>query len=41
MVNQSFSDGSTELFFKKGDVGKKAGWADVSKIARRKLDMLH
>jgi proteic killer suppression protein len=41
MAIQSFSDDSTELFFKKGDVGKGVGWADVSRIARRKLDVLH
>ena len=39
--NRSFSDDSTELFFKKGDLRKGVGWAGVSKIARRKLDMLH
>jgi proteic killer suppression protein len=41
MAIQSFSDDSTEGFFEKGDLGKGVGWADVSKIARRKLDMLH
>jgi proteic killer suppression protein len=41
MAIQSFSDDSTDQFFKKGTVGKGVGWAEVSKIARRKLDMLH
>jgi len=41
MAIHSFSDDSTEQFFKKGTLGKGVGWADVSKIARRKLDMLH
>ena len=41
MAIQSFSDDSAEQFFIKGDLGKGVGWADVSKIARRKLDMLH
>lgn len=41
MAIQSFSDDSTEQFFKKGDLGKGVGWVDVSKIVRRKLDMLH
>ena len=41
MAIQSFSDVSTELFFKKGDVRKGVRWADVIEIARRKLDMLH
>jgi proteic killer suppression protein len=38
---QSFSDDSAEQFFKKGDLGKGVGWANASKIVRRKLDMLH
>ena len=41
MAIQSFSDGNTEKFFIKGTLGKGVGWADISKIARRKLDMLH
>jgi proteic killer suppression protein len=41
MAIQSFSDDITEQFFKKGNLGKGVGWADVSKIVQRKLDMLH
>jgi len=38
---QSFSDQHTEEFFEKGKVPRKAGWAYTSRIAKRKLDMLH
>jgi proteic killer suppression protein len=41
MAIQSFSNDSAEQFFQKGDLRKRVGWAEVSKIARRKLDMLH
>ena len=41
MAIQSFSDDSTEIFFRKSTIGKGIGWADVRKIAQRKLDMLH
>lgn len=41
MSIQSFSDDNTEIFFTRGTLGKRVGWADVSRIARRKLDMLH
>jgi proteic killer suppression protein len=41
MAIQSFSDDSTEQFFQKCDLRKGVGWAEVSNIARRKLDMLH
>jgi proteic killer suppression protein len=38
---QSFSDAETEKFFLAGQLGKRIGWASISRIARRKLDMLH
>ena len=38
---QSFSDADTETFFLTGQLGKRIGWASISRIARRKLDMLH
>lgn len=41
MAIQSFSDDSTEIFFRKSTLEKGIGWADVRKIAQRKLDMLH
>ena len=41
MAIQSFSDADTEKFFLAGQLGKRVGWASVSRIARRKLDMLH
>ena len=41
MTIQSFSDSATERFFLAGQLGKRLGWADVSRVAMRKLDMLH
>ena len=41
MAIQSFSDADTDRFFITGQLGKKVGWASISRIARRKLDMLH
>jgi len=41
MAIQSFSDKQTEGFFINGKVHRKAKWKNVSKIALRKLDMLH
>ena len=41
MAIQSFSDADTDRFFITGLLGKKVGWASISRIARRKLDMLH
>jgi proteic killer suppression protein len=38
---QSFSNGDTERLFLTGQLGKKVGWANISRIARRKLDMIH
>ena len=43
MVNvaiQSFASRTIERFFREGRVSKGIGWAGVSKIAARKLDML-
>jgi proteic killer suppression protein len=37
---QSFSDADTEKFYLTGQFGKRVGWASISRIARRKLDML-
>jgi len=41
MVIRSFKDEEAELFFIKGKVPRRKGWANLSKIAKRKLDMLH
>ena len=41
MAIQSFSDSATELFFLAGQLGKRLGWSNVSRVAMRKLDMLH
>ena len=41
MAIQSFSDSATERFFLDGQLGKRVGWANVSRVALRKLDMLH
>lgn len=40
MAIQSFADKLTETFFVTGRLSKGVGWAAISKIARRKLDML-
>ena len=41
MSIQSFSDNETQKFFITGKISKGIGWASVSNIAKRKLDMLH
>ena len=41
MAIQSFADKATEQFFLTGRVAKKVGWAPVSKVVMRKLDMVH
>ena len=41
MAIQSFSDRDTEEFFISARLKKGIGWANVSKIAKRKLDMIH
>jgi len=38
---QSFSDKITEILFNEGVTKKSVGWHNVSKVALRKLDMLH
>ncbi len=40
MAIQSFADKGTRVFFESGKASK-VGWANVSAIARRKLDMVH
>ncbi len=37
---RSFSDKNTEAFFVFGIVRKKVGWKNLTKIAKRKLDMM-
>ena len=41
MAIKSFSDKNTEEFFTTGNIRKGIGWANVSQIAKRKLDMVH
>ena len=41
MAIQLFSDDDTGKFFLTGRLGKKIGWANISRIARRKLDLIH
>ena len=41
MAIQSFEDADTERSFRAGKFGKRVGWASISRVARRKLDMLH
>ena len=41
MSIQSFSDKDTEDFFISGHVRKGTGWTSISRIAKRKLDILH
>jgi proteic killer suppression protein len=38
---RSFKDEDAFLFFNKGLLPRKKGWASVGKLVRRKLDMLH
>lgn len=40
MAIRSFADSQVEDFFLTGRLGKGIGWASVSRIAERKLDML-
>jgi proteic killer suppression protein len=37
----SFSDSTTEEFYKTGKTKKSVGWQSVKKVALRKLDMIH
>ena len=41
MPINSFSDKNIEDFFISGNVKKGMGWSSVSKIAKRRLDILH
>lgn len=41
MAIGSFGSKETELFFVTGHAGKKSGWRNVTKIVKRKLDMIH
>ena len=41
MPIKSFSDKNIEDFFITGNVKKGIGWSSISKIAKRKLDILH
>lgn len=41
MAIQSFKDKELENFFWHGKKGKNLKWANLSKVAKRKLDMLH
>ena len=41
MAIQSFADRATERFFITGNLEKGMGWADSTRVAKRKLDMLH
>ncbi|HBL27626.1 MAG TPA: plasmid maintenance system killer protein [Acidobacteria bacterium] len=40
MAIRGFVDAEVRVFFVAGSVPKRAGWAGVAKVARRKLDML-
>lgn len=40
MAILSFANRAVEKFFREGKVGKGLGWATVSRIAARKLDMV-
>jgi len=37
---QSFANRTVERFFREGRINKRVGWAGVTKMATRKLDML-
>lgn len=41
MAISSFSDKATEVFFLTGRLPKNIGWKSISKIVKRKLDMVH
>lgn len=40
MAILSFSDKETENFYNTGKMSRKAGWANLKKVALRKLDMI-
>lgn len=41
MAIRSFKDDDVRIFFFEGRVPHKKGWSSISKIVKRKLDMLH
>ena len=41
MAIRSFRSKSTELFFKQGQIPKRAGWQAQARVAARKLDLIH
>jgi proteic killer suppression protein len=41
MSIQSFSDKDTEVFYISGHVRKGIGWTSISKIVKRKLDIIN
>ncbi len=40
MAIQSFADPEVETFFFQGRIPKRAGWANLDSVVRRKLDMV-
>ena len=40
VANQSFANPAVEAFFREGRVPRRAGWAGVSRVVTRKMDML-
>ena len=41
MAIQSFSDKDTEKYFVSEHIRKGIGWTNVTRVAKRKLDMIH
>ena len=41
MAIRSFSGKAAQIFFETGSVKKGTGWSSISRIAKRKLDILH
>ncbi len=41
MAIGSFKDEEVEIFFVSGKAPRKRGWAVISNVVKRKLDMLH
>lgn len=41
MPIRSFVDEEVELFYEKGRVPRRKGWANITNIVKRKIDMLH
>ena len=40
MAIQGFANPAVEEFFREGSVPRRAGWAGITRVVRRKLDML-